>query len=487
MRSFSSRYLLVLAGVLALMLVIASCSGPDRLSEDLTQEAESATPPTSETLPAGSTNEPDPTSTVELPPTGTDEPAPEATATDPPETEESEPSATETPEVDASPTTESTEGEPTPEQETPPPARFNPDAVSISYETVGSGFEQPVLVTHANGVVYVLEKTGTVKRLDGTMVLDIRDRVVQTEVYGYEHEQGMLGLAFHPDFASNGYLYVHYNDVDGAHVYSRFTVGPDGLADRNSESVVLAYPQPEVNFQGGMLLFGSDGYLYIGTGTGGTAIDLQFQAQDLGSIYGKILRIDVDGGDPYAIPPDNPFIGTDGALAEIWAYGLRNPWRFSFDRGTGDLYIGGPGQFTEEWIDFLPASEPAGQNFGWPIYEGSQCWPDWPPDMPSQCEPDGFRMPILTYPTHVDGNCVVIGGYVNREAGAPQLNGAYFFGDFCSGNVWAGWQDSGGVWQMQHVFQIPGMVSSFGEDSAGAVYITDILGGEIYRITGTPQ
>lgn len=482
MKSIPTRYVFFVAVAFSVLLLLAACSGPDRLSDDLTQEAENETPAASATSPADATSVTDPTSTEEGVPTETDEPVPDATATEPAEPEETESSPTEPPAEDATPTSEPPEDEPTVE-ESPPPSRFNPDAVNISFEQVGSGFDQPVFVTHANGVVYVLEKTGTIKRLDGSMVLDIRDRVIQTGVFVYEHEQGMLGLAFHPDFANNGYFYVHYNGVDGAHVYSRFTVGPDGTADRDSEMIMLAYPQPEVNFQGGMLLFGEDGYLYIGTGTGGTAVELQFQAQDLGSVYGKILRIDVDGGSPYAIPPDNPFIGTDGALAEVWAYGLRNPWRFSFDRGTGDLYIGGPGQFTEEWIDFLPAGEPSGQNFGWPMFEGSQCWSDWPGD----CDPAGLRMPVLTYPTYQNGNCVVIGGYVNRDASIPELNGAYFFGDYCSGNVWAGWQDEQGAWQMQHVFQIPGMVSSFGEDGEGAVYITDITGGEILRVTGTPQ
>lgn len=483
MRRIPIRNASITVAAMLLLIMLVACSGPDRLSEDLTQEAASVTPTATGTRPPDPTQGADATATDEVDATATDESVPEPSATQDGETGEPTATLTEQPVDEPTATDEPPTDQPTEEPTLPPAARFNPDAVSISFEQVGSGFEQPVFVTHAGGDIYVLEKTGTVKRLDGTMVLDIRDRVVQTGVFVYEHEQGMLGLAFHPDFENNRYFYVHYNDVNGDHVYSRFTVGPDGTADRNSEYVLLSYPQPEVNFQGGMLLFGSDGYLYIGTGTGGTAVELQFQAQDLGSIYGKILRIDVDGGDPYSIPPDNPFIGTDGALDEIWAWGLRNPWRFSFDRATGDLYIGGPGQFTEEWIDFLPVGEPAGQNFGWPIYEGTQCWEDWP----GECDPAGLRMPVLTYPTYENGNCVVIGGYVHRDPAIPELNGAYFFGDYCSGNVWAGWQDDAGNWHMQHVFQIPGMVSSFGQDGAGGVYITDITGGEILKVTGTPQ
>jgi glucose/arabinose dehydrogenase len=466
-------------------MLVAACSGPERLSDDeVTPDpgGEQQTP-TQVVQEPGSTQEPSPAVTD---PEVTSEPD----VSDPTETasESPQPEATTPPGQDDPTTTPETPDAGTPTQQPsddPDVRQFDPDAVRVSYEEVGSGFEQPVLVTHSNdgsGTVYVLEKVGTVRRLDGTMVLDIRDQVVQTGVFGYEHEQGMLGLAFHPDFARNGYFYVHYNAVDGSHVYSRFTMNANGTADRASETVFLTYPQPEVNFQGGMLLFGDDGYLYAGTGTGGSEVALQFLAQDLDSIYGKILRIDVNSGDPYGIPPDNPFVGVDGALDEIWAFGLRNPWRFSFDRATGDLFIGGPGQFTEEWVDYQPASEPSGQNFGWPMYEGTQCWESW--DGP--CDPAGLRMPILTYPTYENGNCVVIGGYVHRGTEQPLLNGAYFFGDFCSGNVWTGWNE-GGVWQMEQVFQISGMVSSFGEDEAGELYVCDINNGLVYRITGSPR
>lgn len=470
---FRGHLLLILP--FTFLFILAGCSGPDRMSTTMTADASTPEPHATSTVPGIGP----PTET--LPPDATESPT-EAQSTDMPQ-----PDPTPTPVDEADPTETPSIGQPDPTATPSQPAMtFDPDAVNIFWEQAGAGFTQPVFVTHANdgsGTVYVLEKVGTVKRLDGSMVLDIRDRVIQTGVFEYEHEQGMLGLAFHPNFASNGYFYVHYNDIQGNHVYSRFTVGPDGTADRNSESIFLTYHQPEVNFQGGMLLFGLDGYLYIGTGTGGTAVELQFLAQELNSVYGKILRIDVDGPHPYGIPSDNPFVHVDGALGEIWAYGLRNPWRFSFDRATGDLYIGGPGQFTEEWIDFLPAGEPSGQNFGWPIFEGTQCWESWT----GPCDPAGLRMPILTYPTYQNGNCVVIGGYVNRDQRMPLLNGAYFFGDYCSGNVWTGWQDAQGTWQMQNVFQLPGMISSFGEDESGTLYICDINNGLIYRINGSPR
>jgi glucose/arabinose dehydrogenase len=461
----------LMATLFVCLLILVGCSGPDSFS--VTDE----TPTVS-----------DPTATAESNPT---QPPPPANAT--PQDAHGEatepPAQANTPEPEQTVVSEETPVPPVPSPASPdeptptevPGTSFDPNAVDISYRQVGSGFQQPVFVTHGgdgSGRVYVLEKVGAVKLLDGTTILDIRNKVVQTGVFGYEHEQGMLGLAFHPRFSENGYFYVHYNDVQGNHIISRFTVLESGVADPGSEYVLMAYDQPEVNFQGGMLTFGRDGYLYIGTGTGGSAVELQFLAQDLDSIYGKMLRIDVDGGDPYGIPADNPFVGVEGARGEIWAYGLRNPWRFSFDRVTGDLFIGGPGQFTEEWIDFQPADKPAGQNFGWPMYEGTQCWESW--DGP--CDPEGLRMPILTYPTYQNGNCVVIGGYVHRGTDAPLLNGAYFFGDFCSGNVWVGWPDAAGEWQMMPAFQIEGLVSSFGEDEDGALYVSDINNGIIYQV-----
>jgi len=468
-----SKQILVSLIVLAILLVVAACSGPEPMSSTATQE--------SEVSPAPDRASPAPEVTPEDESRATDPaiatPADESDVTSPPETDE----PTSTVAVDPVSTEAASEPTGTSPPDAEPVRTFDPSGANPSFEQAGSGFEQPVFVTHAgdgSGTVYVLEKVGALRRLDGSMVLDIRSQVVQTGVFGYEHEQGMLGVAFHPQFASNGYFYVHYNDLNGNHVISRFTVGSDGTATPSSEHVLMAYHQPEVNFQGGMLEFGADGFLYIGTGTGGSAVELQFLAQDLGSIYGKILRVDVDGGDPYSIPADNPFVGVEGALNEIWAYGLRNPWRFSFDRANGDLYIGGPGQFTEEWIDYQPGTIPAGENFGWPIFEGTQCWDDW--DGP--CDTAGLRMPILTYPTYQNGNCVVIGGYVHRGAVATALNGAYFFGDFCSGNVWTGWPDASGTWQKELVFQIPGLISSFGEDEAGELYVCDINNGIIYRI-----
>ncbi len=465
-RSGSARRLTFL---LVLVLLCVACSGPDEpVAVDPTGSPVAPTPAAVATATASPGGERSTVPPAQPPEPPEDSPAPSAVSPT-------------VPLVPAEPTGATPEQAATPTATPASPATFNPDDVTVDVENVGAGFDQPVYVTHADdgsGRIYVLEKVGTIKLLDGTLVLDLRDRVVQTGVYGYEHEQGMLGLAFHPRFAENGFFYVHYNDLNGDHVISRFGSGPDGLADRNSEKVLLRLEQPEVNFQGGQLLFGRDNYLYIGLGTGGAEVELQHHSQDLGALYGKILRIDVDNGDPYGIPPDNPFVDVPDARPEVWAYGLRNPWRFAFDRATNDLYIGGPGQFTEEWINFQGVDDPAGQNFGWPMYEGSQCWEEWG----GSCDPSGHVPPILTYPTYANGNCVVIGGYVYRGPDFPGLQGAYLFGDFCSGRLWAGWRDASGAWQMTEMFQVPGLISSFGEDESGELYVCDINNGVIYRI-----
>jgi len=372
-------------------------------------------------------------------------------------------------------------GSPGPRIATPnagPPV--DPARIAVSIERVAAGFTQPVLITHAgdgSGRLFIVEKPGRIRLADGATFLDLSDRVLSPPLFSYEREQGLLGLAFHPRFASTGFFYVHYNDKRGEHIISRFRVRPDGLGDPTSEKLLLTQSQPETNFNGGMLAFGPDGFLYIGLGTGGTAVALQQDAQNLGSLLGKILRIDVDRGDPYAIPQTNPFAGRGGARPEVWAYGLRNPWRFSFDRATGDLYIGGPGEFKRKWINFHAAATPPGQNFGWPLLEGTLCWQQ------ATCVPQGIQLPIIEYNTYEDGNCVVIGGYVYRGQAHPSLRGAYLYGDFCSGRIWAAARNAAGAWVTAEAARVTALISSFGEDEAGELYVADINGGVIYRLT----
>ncbi|HLT21523.1 MAG TPA: PQQ-dependent sugar dehydrogenase, partial [Thermomicrobiales bacterium] len=386
-----------------------------------------------------------------------------------------------------SPTDPAPEPSPTPPEQAPTPTPAPPDlppvdlgALAIGVELAGSAFDQPLLVTHAgdgSGRAFVLEKTGYISLLDGSLYLDISDRVLWYDLITQEHELGLLGLAFHPDFENNRYFYVHYTDLNQEHVISRFTEGPNGQGDPSSEYVLLRYPQPDVNFVGGMLHFGRDGYLYIGMGTGTSVDPDQVVAQELDNLFGKLLRIDVDGGEPYGIPPDNPFVGVEGARPEIWAYGLRNPWRFAFDRVTNDLYIGGPGEFRKEWVNFVEGGDAAGLNFGWPIIEGDECWEA--AVMP--CDTTGLEFPILTYP-RADGNCVIIGGYPYRGPSYPALQGAYLYGDYCSGRIWAAARDAEGVWNSVELLDTDMLITSFGEDEAGEVYVIDGLSGGVYRI-----
>jgi glucose/arabinose dehydrogenase len=374
----------------------------------------------------------------------------------------------------------------------PTSTNLDPRTVAVSFEQVASGFVEPTFLTHAgdgSGTIYVTEKGGRIKTLDGATFIDLTDRVINTGMSGNARELGLLGLAFHPDFESNGYFYVHYNDFEQNTVVSRFQVGASGAGDPASEQILLSAPQSEDHFNGGMLAFGPDGYLYLALGTGGNLPEDHAHSQDLGSIFGKILRLDVDGGDPYAVPPDNPFLDAPGARGEVWVYGLRNPWRFAFDRATGDIYIGDAGQFSYEWVHYQAAgpngAPPGGVNFGWPVYEGRHCFDietETASD-PGNCEPPpDYQAPIIEYPRGEEGGCVIIGGYVYRGPSIPGLQGAYLYSDFCSARVSAAWRDAAGQWQTTAIADLPGLASSFGEDEAGELYLLDIAEGLVYRM-----
>jgi glucose/arabinose dehydrogenase len=369
--------------------------------------------------------------------------------------------------------------EPTPAEPTTEPAE--PTAAStegagtlpmIAYREIADGFTKPIYLTHAgdgSGRLFVVEQAGVIKILRGESVaenafLDITDRVGSDG-----SEQGLLSVAFHPEFGDNGLLFVDYTDKDGDTVISRFQASGDA-ADPGSEEVLLTIDQPYRNHNGGLLKFGPDGYLYIGMGDGGSAGDPEDRAKNLEELLGKILRIDINQGDPFAIPSDNPW-ADGGGRPEIWAYGLRNPWRFSFDRQTGDLYIGDVGQGKLEEIDFQPAGE-GGQNYGWNLAEGSECYTDG-------CDLDEFVGPVAEYP-HADG-CSVTGGYVYRGETHAVMQGMYFFGDYCTGTVWA--LPAGGQLGDAEVVLEKGeaRISSFGEDEAGELYVVD-LGGQVFQV-----
>jgi glucose/arabinose dehydrogenase len=367
--------------------------------------------------------------------------------------------------------------------------------------TVG-GLSQPLHVTHAGdggGRLFVVEKAGVIhilrnSSLEPTPFLSIANRVGSAG-----GEQGLLSVAFPPGYATKGYFYVDYTDVNGDTVVSRFYVDSDpDVADPTSEEVILTIDQPYANHNGGQLAFGPDGYLYISMGDGGSGGDPDGNGQNPATLLGNILRIDVEphvtlfsvthrlylplimsqgeGGLAYRIPSTNPFTQTAGYRDEIWAWGLRNPWRFSFDRSTGDLYIGDVGQGDYEEIDFQPATSAGGENYGWAIMEGAHCYPSGP------CDSTDLVLPVAEY-DHGLG-CSVTGGVVYRGPD-PDLQGIYFYGDYCSGRIWGLVQEGGG-WSTQVLTNTGLSIASFGEDEAGNVYVTDFWNGDVYRIGEAP-
>ncbi|HEV2755146.1 MAG TPA: PQQ-dependent sugar dehydrogenase [Actinomycetota bacterium] len=356
-----------------------------------------------------------------------------------------------------------------------------PDEISIRLRRVASGFSSPLGVTGAGDGrrwLYVVEQDGWIVLFrDGrtTTFLDVSDR---TEGGG---EQGLLGLAFHPDYESNGRLFVNYTDLQGDTVIAEYRRSGRSYARarKGSEQVLLRVDQPFANHNGGGLAFGPDGMLYVALGDGGSAGDPQGNGQRRDTLLGKVLRIDVSGS-PYEVPEDNPFAGRPDARGEIWDYGLRNPWRISFDRATGDLWIGDVGQGQWEEINREPAGGPGGVNYGWNVKEGRACYPAG-----EQCSVTGEVLEEMTDPLAVyshDHGCSVTGGHVYRGRAFPALRGNYFFGDYCSGTMWA--VAAGGPARQQPVklLETDLSISSFGEDDRGEIYVTDLAGGGLYRL-----
>lgn len=343
-------------------------------------------------------------------------------------------------------------------------------------------------LTAAGGHLYAASLDGLVYRLDPggqaapAVVLDIRDRVALDDA-----EQGLLGLALHPQFAVNGQLYVYYTAVsaapDAPAVLSRFTVDPGSPAGPATEQPILIIPHTMSLHYGGALHFGPDGYLYVASGDGFAPPPGGWpflpHAQNGANLLGKILRLDVDttDGTPYAIPPGNPFLGQDGMRGEIWLLGLRNPWRFSFDRLTGDLYVADVGLMSWEEVNVVPAGV-GGLNLGWPCYEGVQAAPEV-----GSCGPaTDYHFPIYTY-DHGDGRCAIAGGFVYRGRALPWLAGRYLMADFCSGELWALWS-VGDTQQPESLGVYPGRLwTTFGQDEDGELYVAGIgVAAGIYRL-----
>ncbi len=388
--------------------------------------------------------------------------------------------------VETRPAAQGTSAAPTalPATPQPAPASFPP---SIGLEAAFSGFEAPVYVTHAGDQedetsrLFVVEKAGRIRLIkDGDVLpvpfLDIGDRVG-----AQGSEQGLLSMAFPPDFAGSGTFYVNYTDLRGDTVVARYQLlaGNPDQADPNSEQKILQIEQPARNHNGGQLQFGPDGYLYIGMGDGGQAGDPWENAENPGVLLGKLLRVDVTGAEPYTVPDSNPLLEQSGARPEIWASGLRNPWRFSFDRVTGDLYIADVGQNVYEEIDFQPADSSGGENYGWDVMEGSHCF-----EPQTGCDTSGLVLPVAEY-DHGQG-CSVTGGYVYRGTRYPDLTGVYLFGDYCSGSIWGLRPSEAGDWQMALLLETDLFISSFGEDAAGEIYVVGYRDGTIYHVIAAP-
>jgi glucose/arabinose dehydrogenase len=359
-----------------------------------------------------------------------------------------------------------------------------PDASAVQMVEVASGFARPLYLTHAgdgSGRLFVVEQGGRIWILqDGaqldTPFLDLSALVSpDANQFGYT-ERGLLGLAFHPNYAENGTFFVNYTDTQGNTVIARMRVSADpNAADPASLEPILNIAQPFANHNGGHLLFGPDGYLYIGMGDGGSQGDPQGNGQRLDTLLGKLLRIDVDVTQGYTVPPTNPFLQTSGAMPEIWAYGVRNPWRFTFDRATGDLYMGDVGGSAREEVNFQPAASTGGENYGWSLFEGNQARSGVPTD--------ALTMPILEY-SHSEGVSIT-GGYIYRGEAIPALQGVYLYADFGFGTIWAAAQNADGSWQSQEFMRNTGYtISSFGEDEAGELYIVNYA-GTIVRIAPT--
>jgi glucose/arabinose dehydrogenase len=350
----------------------------------------------------------------------------------------------------------------------------------VRLQLVGSGFSSPLYLTNPPGDparLFIVEQTGAIRIIkDGNVLptpfLDISDRI------SAGGEQGLLGLAFYPDYAGTGRFIVHYTDPAGDTHLSIFQVTADpDVADPASEQVILTADQPYPNHNGGQVVFGPDGYLYLGLGDGGSANDPEGRAQNLSDLLGSILRLDVSSGNSYTVPADNPFVGQAGTRPEVWSYGLRNPWRFSFDRSTEDLYIADVGQDQYEEVDVAPSAAGSGKgvNFGWNIMEGAHCLGG------GQCDQTGLTLPDLEY-SHRLG-CSITGGYVYRGSAIPDLQGIYFYADYCKGWV-RSFRYTGG--QATELTDWPTLrpgapVLSFGEDAAGELYVLS-ASGDVFKV-----
>jgi glucose/arabinose dehydrogenase len=368
------------------------------------------------------------------------------------------------------------------------PAAAQVDTSKYDWVEVVGGLDNPLLLTNAgdgSGRLFAVEQTGFIwviqdGQLSDQPFLDIYSLLYDDVFRGGYTERGLLGLAFHPGYEDNGLFFIDYTDTNGDTVVARYKVSADdpNVADPSSAVTLLTQDQPFENHNGGGIAFGPDGYLYIAFGDGGSQGDPQGNGQNKNTFLAKILRIDVNA-DTYVVPDTNPFVGQPDAKPEVWAIGLRNPWRFSFDRKTGDLYLADVGGDDFEEVDFQPSDSKGGENFGWNAWEGNE--------RHAGREVNGEVVPpIATYP-HSAG-CSITGGYVYRGSQLPELDGIYFFGDYCNGRIWMLERNGAGQWTMTLSGWQPGrfVVTSFGEDEDGELYLVDYK-GSIYRLEAVSQ
>jgi glucose/arabinose dehydrogenase len=347
----------------------------------------------------------------------------------------------------------------------------------VAVRELARGLDSPVGIAHAgDSRLFITLQRGRVMIFDGTAVrgtpfLDISSRISCC------NERGLLGLAFHPRYRENGFFFVNYTDPSGNTIVARYSVsaGDPNRADPNSEVVLLRVDQPFENHNGGQLAFGPDGYLYIGLGDGGSGGDPGNRAQSLTTLLGKILRIDVNAAS-YAIPPSNPFINRSDARGEIWSYGWRNPWRFSFDRENGDLWIADVGQGSWEEVNVQPSTSIGGENYGWRKMEGTHCF-----NPSANCREASMVLPVIEY-DHRGGACSVTGGYRYRGTRQPRLRGMYLYADYCSGVISGATQAGDGTWQSRSLLDAPFTISTFGEDVNGELYVGDYGAGRLLQL-----
>ncbi|MFO0360115.1 MAG: PQQ-dependent sugar dehydrogenase [Flavobacteriales bacterium] len=355
----------------------------------------------------------------------------------------------------------------------------NVTPVQISIEEFYAGLSGPVGIYHCgDDRLFVLEKNqGDIEIIDTTgayigKFLDI------TGMISTGSEQGLLGMAFHPNYTANGFFYINYTNTSGTTVIARYQVSGDpNVADANSATTIMTIAQPFGNHNGGHIAFGPDGYLYIGMGDGGSGGDPGNRAQNLNDLLGKMLRIDVDNGSPFSIPPTNPFVGVPNTQAAIWSYGLRNPWKFSFDRQTGDIWLADVGQNAWEEVNMTPANSTGGENYGWRCYEGNAAYNT------AGCAAQSTMLaPVQVYSHSAPTNfCSITGGVVYRGSKYPAMNGIYFFTDYCDGDIYGIAGSAGSGWTSTNYGPGGGAITAIQEDSAGEVYIIR-QGGTIAKI-----